>query len=86
MRTSDISEVDISYSVRSRDTGTAYARVIMSRSPGPFQVPTYKAPSKKMPLNDAFDFLDICSVQTMESGKAKIQKSRVTLITEVEIM
>lgn len=83
--TSNIGNVDIGYSVRSRDTGAADARNTMSNRPSRVQILTYKAPNKKIPLNDTFDFLDICSVQTIESGNAKIQKSRITLITEVAI-
>lgn len=59
MLTGDIGNVDVSYSVRSRDTDAAYARYILSQGPASLQTPTYKAPTKKIQLNDAFDFLDI---------------------------
>lgn len=60
MLTSDVGNVDISYSVRSRDAGAADAIFQMSQSLSLlFQGCTYKAPNKKIPVNDAFDFLDI---------------------------
>lgn len=45
---------------------------------------TYRPPSRKIALKPTLRLPESCSVQTMEIGSTRIQKSRATLNAEVE--